>query len=65
MKSSNTKNSNMSSKSKNKNIYEQRLSSFLSSYFVKCILINAIAFEGCFFNHIPVFFPLRFIASPF
>ena len=58
MKSSNIKNSNMSSNSKNKNIYEQKLSSFLSSYFVKCVSINAIAIEVWFsLSHISVFFP--------
>ena len=66
MKSSNIKNNKMRSKSKIKNIYEQKLSSFLSSYFVKCILINANAIEVWFsLNHISVFFPLRLIASPF
>ena len=57
MKSSNIKYSNMSSKSKNKNIYEQKLSSFLSSYVVMCISINAIAIEVWFsLSHISVFF---------
>ena len=66
MKSSNIKNSNMSSKSKNKNIYEQKLTSFLSSYFAKSISINVIAIEASFsLSHISVFFPLRLIASPY
>ena len=66
MKSNNIKYSNMSSKSKNKNIYEQKLSSFLSSYFVMCISINAIAIEVWFpLSHISVFFPFEAFCPPF
>ena len=56
----------MSSKSENKNIYGQKLSSFLSSYFVKCISINAIAIEVWFtLNHNLSLFSLETYCLPF